>query len=126
MVYRDIKGNNVMFMLIGIIKLIDFGCVKRLVWVGLNGIYSDMFKFMYGILYWMVLEVINEFGYGRKLDIWSIGCIVFEMVIGKFSLVFMDRMVVMFYIGVYRGLMFFLLEYFLENVVDFVRVCLIR
>lgn len=29
-IFRDIKGGNVMFMLNGIIKFIDFGCVKRL------------------------------------------------------------------------------------------------
>ncbi|XP_011352806.1 mitogen-activated protein kinase kinase kinase 19 isoform X5 [Pteropus vampyrus] len=125
-VHRDIKGNNVMLMPTGIIKLIDFGCAKRLAWAGLNGTHSDMLKSMHGTPYWMAPEVINESGYGRKSDIWSIGCTVFEMATGKPPLASMDRMAAMFYIGAHRGLMPPLPEHFSENAADFVRVCLTR
>ncbi|XP_077603976.1 mitogen-activated protein kinase kinase kinase 19 isoform X1 [Crocuta crocuta] len=125
-VHRDIKGNNVMLMPTGIIKLIDFGCAKRLAWAGLNGTHSDMLKSMHGTPYWMAPEVINESGYGRKSDVWSIGCTVFEMATGKPPLASMDRMAAMFYIGAHRGLMPPLPEHFSENAVDFVRVCLTR
>ncbi|XP_027624568.1 mitogen-activated protein kinase kinase kinase 19 isoform X2 [Tupaia chinensis] len=125
-VHRDIKGNNVMLMPTGIIKLIDFGCAKRLAWAGLNGTHSDMLKSMHGTPYWMAPEVINESGYGRKSDIWSIGCTVFEMATGKPPLASMDRMAAMFYIGAHRGLMPPLPDHFSENAADFVRVCLTR
>ncbi|XP_045639606.1 mitogen-activated protein kinase kinase kinase 19 isoform X4 [Ursus americanus] len=125
-VHRDIKGNNVMLMPTGIIKLIDFGCAKRLAWAGLNGTHSDMLKSMHGTPYWMAPEVINESGYGRKSDIWSIGCTVFEMATGKPPLASMDKMAAMFYIGAHRGLMPPLPEHFSENAADFVRVCLTR
>ncbi|XP_045143354.1 mitogen-activated protein kinase kinase kinase 19 [Echinops telfairi] len=125
-VHRDIKGNNVMLMPTGIIKLIDFGCAKRLAWAGLNGTHSDMLKSMHGTPYWMAPEVINESGYGRKSDIWSIGCTVFEMATGKPPLASMDRMAAMFYIGAHRGLMPPLPDRFSEHAVDFVRVCLTR
>ncbi|XP_045682133.1 mitogen-activated protein kinase kinase kinase 19 isoform X4 [Phyllostomus hastatus] len=125
-VHRDIKGNNVMLMPTGIIKLIDFGCAKRLAWAGLNGTHSDMLKSMHGTPYWMAPEVINESGYGRKSDIWSIGCTVFEMATGKPPLASMGRMAAMFYIGAHRGLMPPLPEHFSENAADFVRVCLTR
>ncbi|XP_077926838.1 mitogen-activated protein kinase kinase kinase 19 isoform X5 [Halichoerus grypus] len=125
-VHRDIKGNNVMLMPTGIIKLIDFGCAKRLAWAGLNGTHSDMLKSMHGTPYWMAPEVINESGYGRKSDIWSIGCTVFEMATGKPPLASMDRMAAMFYIGAHRGLMPPLPGHFSENAADFVRVCLTR
>ncbi|XP_047401574.1 mitogen-activated protein kinase kinase kinase 19 isoform X2 [Sciurus carolinensis] len=125
-VHRDIKGNNVMLMPTGIIKLIDFGCAKRLAWAGLNGTHSDMLKSMHGTPYWMAPEVINESGYGRKSDIWSIGCTVFEMATGKPPLASMDRMAAMFYIGAHRGLMPPLPDRFSENASDFVRVCLTR
>uniref|UniRef100_A0A8C0C5U9 Mitogen-activated protein kinase kinase kinase 19 n=1 Tax=Balaenoptera musculus TaxID=9771 RepID=A0A8C0C5U9_BALMU len=126
-VHRDIKGNNIMLMPTGIIKLIDFGCVKRLAWAGLNGngTHSDMPKSMHGTPYWVAPEVINESGYGRKSDIWSIGCSVFEMATGKPPLASMDRMAAMFYIGAH-GLMPPLPEHFSENAADFVRVCLTR
>ncbi|KAM5271108.1 mitogen-activated protein kinase kinase kinase 19 isoform 2-T2 [Hipposideros larvatus] len=125
-VHRDIKGNNIMLMPTGIIKLIDFGCAKRLAWAGLSGTHSDMLKSMHGTPYWMAPEVINESGYGRKSDIWSIGCTVFEMATGKPPLASMDRMAAMFYIGAHRGLMPPLPEHFSENAADFVHVCLTR
>uniref|UniRef100_F6SQ87 Mitogen-activated protein kinase kinase kinase 19 n=1 Tax=Callithrix jacchus TaxID=9483 RepID=F6SQ87_CALJA len=125
-VHRDIKGNNVMLMPTGIIKLIDFGCAKHLAWAGLNGTHSDMLKSMHGTPYWMAPEVINESGYGRKSDIWSIGCTVFEMATGKPPLASMDRMAAMFYIGAHRGLMPSLPDHFSENAADFVRMCLTR
>ncbi|XP_045415094.1 mitogen-activated protein kinase kinase kinase 19 [Lemur catta] len=125
-VHRDIKGNNVMLMPTGIIKLIDFGCAKRLAWAGLNGTHSDMLKSMHGTPYWMAPEVINESGYGRKSDIWSIGCTVFEMATGKPPLASMGRMAAMFYIGAHRGLMPPLPDHFSKDAADFVRVCLTR
>ncbi|XP_010604479.1 mitogen-activated protein kinase kinase kinase 19 isoform X2 [Fukomys damarensis] len=125
-VHRDIKGNNVMLMPTGIIKLIDFGCAKRLAWAGLNGTHSDMLKSMHGTPYWMAPEVISESGYGRKSDIWSIGCTVFEMATGKPPLASMGRMAAMFYIGAHRGLMPPLPDHFSENAADFVRMCLTR
>ncbi|KAM6178319.1 mitogen-activated protein kinase kinase kinase 19 [Rhynchocyon petersi] len=125
-VHRDIKGNNVMLMPTGVIKLIDFGCAKRLAWAGFNGTHSDMLKSMHGTPYWMAPEVINESGYGRKSDIWSIGCTVFEMATGKPPLASMDRMAAMFYIGAHRGLMPPLPDHFSEHAADFVRVCLTR
>ncbi|CAH7195555.1 Map3k19 [Phodopus roborovskii] len=125
-VHRDIKGNNVMLMPTGTIKLIDFGCAKRLAWAGLNGTHSDMLKSVRGTPYWMAPEVINESGYGRKSDIWSIGCTVFEMATGKPPLASMDRMAAMFYIGAHRGLMPPLPDRFSEPAADFVRLCLTR
>ncbi|NXT91559.1 M3K19 kinase, partial [Anhinga rufa] len=80
---RDIKGNNVMLMPNGIVKLIDFGCARRLAWVSLSGTHSEMLKSVHGTPYWMAPEVINESGYGRKSDIWSVGGTVFEMATGK-------------------------------------------
>ncbi|NWI71515.1 M3K19 kinase, partial [Todus mexicanus] len=80
---RDIKGNNVMLMPNGVVKLIDFGCARRLAWASLGGTQSEMLKSVHGTPYWMAPEVINESGYGRKSDIWSVGCTVFEMATGK-------------------------------------------
>ncbi|NXE74525.1 M3K19 kinase, partial [Cochlearius cochlearius] len=125
-VHRDIKGNNVMLMPNGIVKLIDFGCARRLAWVSLSGTHSEMLKSVHGTPYWMAPEVINESGYGRKSDIWSIGCTVFEMATGKPPLASMDRIAAMFYIGAHRGLMPSLPDRFSSTAVDFVHVCLTR
>ncbi|NXS58419.1 M3K19 kinase, partial [Brachypteracias leptosomus] len=125
-VHRDIKGNNVMLMPNGIVKLIDFGCARRLAWVSLSGIQSETLKSVHGTPYWMAPEVINESGYGRKSDIWSVGCTVFEMATGKPPLASMDRIAAMFYIGAHRGLMPPLPDRFSGAAVDFVHVCLTR
>ncbi|XP_063197506.1 mitogen-activated protein kinase kinase kinase 19 [Chroicocephalus ridibundus] len=125
-VHRDIKGNNIMLMPNGIVKLIDFGCARRLAWVSLSGTQSEMLKSVHGTPYWMAPEVINESGYGRKSDIWSVGCTVFEMATGKPPLASMDRIAAMFYIGAHRGLMPSLPDRFSGTAVDFVHACLTR
>ncbi|NXJ15342.1 M3K19 kinase, partial [Odontophorus gujanensis] len=125
-VHRDIKGNNVMLMPNGIVKLIDFGCARRLAWVSLGGTHSEMLKSVHGTPYWMAPEVISESGYGRKSDIWSVGCTVFEMATGKPPLASMDRIAAMFYIGAHRGLMPSLPDRFSGTAVDFVHACLTR
>ncbi|NXG74180.1 M3K19 kinase, partial [Baryphthengus martii] len=125
-VHRDIKGNNVMLMPNGVVKLIDFGCARRLAWASLSGTQSEMLKSVHGTPYWMAPEVINESGYGRKSDIWSVGCTVFEMATGKPPLASMDRIAAMFYIAAHRGLMPSLPDRFSGTAVEFVRACLTR
>ncbi|NXN83830.1 M3K19 kinase, partial [Bombycilla garrulus] len=125
-VHRDIKGNNVMLMPNGVVKLIDFGCARRLARAGLSGTRSELLRSVHGTPYWMAPEVINESGYGRKSDIWSVGCTVFEMATGKPPLASMSRVAAMFYIGAHRGLMPALPDRFSRAAVEFVHACLTR
>ncbi|KAK9410578.1 mitogen-activated protein kinase kinase kinase 19 [Crotalus adamanteus] len=74
----------------------------------------------------MAPEVINESGYGRKSDIWSIGCTVFEMATGKPPLAAMDKLAAMFYIAAHKGLMPSLPKQCSDKAVDFVHLCLTR
>lgn len=60
-----------MLMPNGIIKLIDFGCAKRLC-INLSMGQSQILKSMKGTPYWMAPEVVNETGHGKKSDIWSV------------------------------------------------------
>ncbi|XP_078492104.1 uncharacterized protein LOC100179035 [Ciona intestinalis] len=87
-VHRDINGNNVMLLPCGTIKLIDFGCAKRVHEInnsssGRNSASSGrerQFKSVVGTPYWMAPEVINgKAKYGPKSDVWSLGCTVIEM-----------------------------------------------
>ncbi|XP_068051286.1 mitogen-activated protein kinase kinase kinase 19 isoform X2 [Anomalospiza imberbis] len=125
-VHRDIKGNNVMLMPTGVIKLIDFGCARRLAWASLSGTRGELLRSVHGTPYWMAPEVITDSGYGRKSDIWSVGCTVFEMATGKPPLASMDRVAAMFYIGAHRGLMPALPDRFSSAAVEFVHACLTR
>ncbi|KAM4731297.1 uncharacterized protein map3k19 [Anableps anableps] len=124
-IHRDLKGNNVMLMPTGVIKLIDFGCARRLSCLNHTTPNSgELLKSIHGTPYWMAPEVINESGYGRKSDIWSVGCTVFEMATGKPPLAHMDKMAALFYIGAKRGVMPMLPDGFSENAKDFVKICL--
>lgn len=72
---RDIKGGNIMLMQNGVIKLIDFGCAKRLCSNSVNSANvscgeNRLLKSMRGTPYWMAPEVVKEIGYGTKSDIW--------------------------------------------------------
>jgi len=70
-VYRDIKGGNVMIMHNGVVKLIDFGCAKRLcINIGYDCSHKAILKSMKGTPYWMAPEVVMETGHGTKSDIW--------------------------------------------------------
>ncbi|KAA0715814.1 Mitogen-activated protein kinase kinase kinase 19 [Triplophysa tibetana] len=125
-IHRDLKGNNIMLMPTGIVKLIDFGCARRLNCLTLSGSKGDLLKSVHGTPYWMAPEVINETGHGRKSDIWSIGCTIFEMATGKPPLAHMAKMAALFYIGARKGLMPSLPNAFSTNARDFVEACLTR
>ena len=62
----------------GVVKLIDFGCAKSQCQETGQGAHS-----VRGTPYWMAPEVICGLGYGRKSDIWSLGCTVHEMATTK-------------------------------------------
>ncbi|KAM8933899.1 mitogen-activated protein kinase kinase kinase 2 [Pelodytes ibericus] len=79
-VHRDVKGANILRDSSGNVKLGDFGASKRLQTICLSG--TGM-KSVTGTPYWMSPEVISGEGYGRKADIWSVGCTVVEMLTEK-------------------------------------------
>lgn len=57
-IHRDIKGNNVMLMPTGVIKLIDFGCARRLSCLNSTfGNSAELIKSVHGTPYWMAPEV---------------------------------------------------------------------
>lgn len=68
-IFRDLKGANVMLMPNGVIKLIDFGCAKRMC-INLSISQVEILKSMKGTPFWMAPEVVNETGHGKKSDIW--------------------------------------------------------
>ncbi|MGH0154175.1 UNVERIFIED_CONTAM: hypothetical protein FKN15_053517 [Acipenser sinensis] len=62
------------------LKVSDFGSSKRIQTICMSG--SGM-KSVTGTPYWMSPEVISGEGYGRKADVWSVGCTVVEMLTEK-------------------------------------------
>ncbi|XP_005994669.1 mitogen-activated protein kinase kinase kinase 3 [Latimeria chalumnae] len=79
-VHRDIKGANILRDSAGNVKLGDFGASKRLQTICMSG---TGICSVTGTPYWMSPEVISGEGYGRKADVWSLGCTVVEMLTEK-------------------------------------------
>ena len=79
-VHRDIKGSNILIDDTNNIKLADFGISKCL--TNLSSISGAKTNDI-GTTKWMAPEVIKENAYGFKVDIWSVGCTVVEMLTSK-------------------------------------------
>ena len=86
-VHRDIKGGNVLVDRSGVCKLSDFGASTSLADLEHNSAAAAAAaagpKSLAGTPAFMAPEVIKQTGYGRKSDIWSVGCTVIEMATGK-------------------------------------------
>eukprot|EP00045_Choanoeca_perplexa_P009219 m.88042 g.88042 ORF g.88042 m.88042 type:complete len:569 (+) comp14805_c0_seq1:214-1920(+) len=94
-VHRDIKGANVLATASGDVKLADFGASKRLQEIKT----TTGFKSMHGTPNWMAPEVVTGAGYGRRSDIWSVGCTVIEMLTTHPPLHDCEPMAALFKIG---------------------------
>lgn len=69
--HRDVKGANILVGLHCTVKLSDFGCSKRSA--------GTMVHTLRGSIPWMAPEIMRQSSYGRKADIWSLGCVLIEM-----------------------------------------------
>jgi serine/threonine protein kinase len=74
-IHRDIKGDNVLLTKKSEIKLADFGVAQALDNIEENDIA--------GTPNWMAPEVISLAGAQYTSDIWSVGCVIIELVTGK-------------------------------------------
>lgn len=74
-IHRDIKGANILTTKDGSVKLADFGVATK------TGAMTDCA--VVGSPYWMAPEVIDQSGATTASDIWSVGCVVVELLEGK-------------------------------------------
>ncbi|RDX50456.1 Pkinase-domain-containing protein [Lentinus brumalis] len=79
--HRDLKADNILVETSGVCKISDFGISKRTDDINMAAAYTSM----QGTVFWMAPEVVNSKGkgYNSKIDIWSVGCVVFEMWTGQ-------------------------------------------
>jgi len=74
-IHRDIKGANILTNKDGSVKLADFGVSSRVAGEGDTEVV--------GSPYWMAPEVIEQAGASTASDVWSVGCVVVELMEGR-------------------------------------------
>jgi serine/threonine protein kinase len=76
-VYRDLKLDNIMLSLDGHIKLADYGLCKE------NMTYGSTTNTFCGTPEFMAPEILYEQSYGRAVDWWAFGVLIYEMICGQ-------------------------------------------
>lgn len=70
-IHRDIKTSNILIDGRGCLKIADFGSAKKLV--------EPCNEYDTGTTIYHAPEIIMRFAYSFEIDIWAIGCVLFEM-----------------------------------------------
>ncbi|KAF2154337.1 MAP kinase-like protein [Myriangium duriaei CBS 260.36] len=87
-IHRDIKGANILVDNHGSVKISDFGISKRVESTLRTSVAHPKGRAgprvsLQGSVFWMAPEVVKQTAYTRKADIWSLGCLIVEMMTGS-------------------------------------------
>ncbi|THU80821.1 Pkinase-domain-containing protein [Dendrothele bispora CBS 962.96] len=97
-IHRDIKGANILVDNKGGVKISDFGISKKVDVQALSGNRAHR-PSLQGSVFWMAPEVVKQSGHTQKADIWSVGCLVVEMLTGEHPWAQLTQMQAIFKIG---------------------------
>ncbi|TRM56212.1 ste11-like protein [Schizophyllum amplum] len=97
-IHRDIKGANILVDNKGGVKISDFGISKKVEDTLSNS--NRMHRpSLQGSVFWMAPEVVKQSGHTKKADIWSMGCLIVEMLTGEHPWAQLTQMQAIFKIG---------------------------
>ncbi|WVF70071.1 hypothetical protein IAT40_004858 [Kwoniella sp. CBS 6097] len=97
-IHRDIKGANILVDNKGGIKISDFGISKKVESNLMTGLKANR-PSLQGSVFWMAPEIVKQTSYTSKADIWSVGCLVVEMLTGTHPWADLTQMQAIFRIG---------------------------
>ncbi|KAF5377058.1 hypothetical protein D9757_007745 [Collybiopsis confluens] len=97
-IHRDIKGANILVDNKGGVKISDFGISKKVDVQALTGGRAHR-PSLQGSVFWMAPEVVKQSAHTQKADIWSVGCLVVEMLTGEHPWAQLTQMQAIFKIG---------------------------
>lgn len=100
-VHRDIKGANILVDNKGGVKISDFGISKK-VESGLLVSTRGQRGMLQGSVFWMAPEVVKQTSHTPKADVWSVGCLIVEMLTATHPWPKLDQMQALFQIGMSR------------------------
>lgn len=72
-VYRDLKPENLMIDKTGYVKVVDFGFAKRLLYRTFT---------LCGTAQYLAPEILYNHGYGKSIDLWTLGILIYELFTG--------------------------------------------
>lgn len=108
-IHRDIKGANVLVDHLGAVKISDFGVSKQTTSNIANSSAPESSTApsnshsrrasIQGSVFWMAPEVVRQSGQSIKSDIWSVGCLIVEMLTGERPFPSMSTVQTLFAVG---------------------------
>ncbi|NXY92778.1 STK36 kinase, partial [Alcedo cyanopectus] len=74
--HRDMKPQNILLGKDGVVKLCDFGFARAM------SIHTMVLTSIKGTPLYMSPELVEERPYDHTADLWSVGCILYELSVG--------------------------------------------
>eukprot|EP00835_Amoeboradix_gromovi_P002932 NODE_178_length_15814_cov_0.338657.p8 type:complete len:166 gc:universal NODE_178_length_15814_cov_0.338657:2657-2160(-) len=100
-IHRDIKSGNILIDNKGMVKISDFGISTKLKNDDQPLSMAGNKMNLKGSVYWMAPEVVKLMKYTEKGDIWSLACLMIEMLSGEHPWTGLGQVEALFKIGSY-------------------------